>query len=223
MPQNITDVDTFTDPVTAPADGDPLNAASIINDGLQDLSNRTRRLMSIAEGSQDVQTPQTFTRTVSAAWLVPAINPGAVVQWETDGTEGWRAVAAIVGELRGSLNDLLPEGATVTRIRAMVDPASARAGANRMGLELRRVTYTLPAAPAVKPASDASVSLFATFDDTTADQLRSLGLGRICRRRRKRDRAYVYRSRAPLVVKKGTAHRDKNSRTVTRGHVSGRR
>ena len=170
MPQNITDVDTFTDPVTAPADGDPLNAASIINDGLQDLSNRTRRLMSVAEGSQDVQTPQTFTRTVSASWLVPVLNPGAVVQWETDGTEGWRAVAAIVGELRGSLNDLLPEGATVTRARAMVDPITGRSGANRMGLELRRVTYTLPAAPAVKPASDASVSLFATFDDTTADQ-----------------------------------------------------
>ena len=171
MPQNITDVDTFTDPVTAPADGDPLNAASIINDGLQDLSNRTRRLMSIAEGSQDVQTPSTFTRTVSAAsWLVPALNPGAVVQWETDGAEGWRAVAAIVGELRGSLNDLLPEGATVTRVRAMVDPASARAGANRMGLELRRVTYTLPAAPAVKPASDSAASLFAVFDDASADQ-----------------------------------------------------
>jgi len=166
----ITDVSTFTDPVTAPTDGDPLDAASINTTAIQALANRTRRLMNVAEGAFDVQTPATFKRIVSASWLVPVVNPGAVIQWETGGTEGWSAVAAIVGELRGSINDLLPDGCTVTRVRAMVTPASARAGANRMGLELRRVTYGLPVAPAVTPATAGFASLFATFDDASAAQ-----------------------------------------------------
>lgn len=43
MPSNITDVDEFTDPVTAPADGDNADEASF-QDPIQDLSNRTRYL-----------------------------------------------------------------------------------------------------------------------------------------------------------------------------------
>lgn len=44
MPQNIADVSTFTDPITAPADGDPLNAASIVPLSVQGLADRTRYL-----------------------------------------------------------------------------------------------------------------------------------------------------------------------------------
>lgn len=41
MPQNITDVNTFTDPIVSPSEGDPATAASVLL-GLQGLSNRTR-------------------------------------------------------------------------------------------------------------------------------------------------------------------------------------
>lgn len=47
MPINITDVDTFSDPIVAPADGDVLNAASVTDAGgvgFQGLANRTRKL-----------------------------------------------------------------------------------------------------------------------------------------------------------------------------------
>ncbi len=44
MPQNITDVSTFTSPIVAPADGDPENAASVVT-AIQGLSNRTRSLL----------------------------------------------------------------------------------------------------------------------------------------------------------------------------------
>jgi len=42
MPTDLVDVATFTDPITVPADGDPLNAASIVPNALQGLANRTR-------------------------------------------------------------------------------------------------------------------------------------------------------------------------------------
>lgn len=41
MTVNLTDSDTFTDPVRAPDDGDPANGATF-QAGLQDLANRTR-------------------------------------------------------------------------------------------------------------------------------------------------------------------------------------
>src|SRR5688500_11642128 len=43
MPVNITDADLFTDPVTAPDDGDDANGATF-QDPIQDLANRTRYL-----------------------------------------------------------------------------------------------------------------------------------------------------------------------------------
>lgn len=46
MPQNITDVSTFTDPCTAPADGDVRNATSVLTP-FQALANRTRWLYNV--------------------------------------------------------------------------------------------------------------------------------------------------------------------------------
>ena len=169
MTTPIVDVDVFTDPLLTQDDGEDVDATVMLSIN-QPIANRTRRLMNIAEGVSDVQTPRTVVRVVSASWLVPTLNPGAIVQWETDGSEGWSAVAAIVGELRGSMNDLLPEGATIIRLRAMVTSAFARVGASRMGFELKRVTYGLPVAPAVTPATDGTASLFATFDNAAAEQ-----------------------------------------------------
>ena len=170
MTTPIVDVNAFTDPVIVPTDGDVRDSASV-EAPFQMVSNRTRNLMNIARGTADVQTPVAGRlRVVSASAFVPILNPGAIVQWETDGNNGWRAVAAIVGELRFSLNSVLPDGVTITRVRAMMTPASARAGANRMGLELSRVTYTLPVAPAVTPAGDSAASVFAVFDDASASQ-----------------------------------------------------
>lgn len=49
MPTNITDVDTFSATVTAPADGDAGNGATF-QAGIQLLSNRTRNLKNRADG-----------------------------------------------------------------------------------------------------------------------------------------------------------------------------
>src|SRR5690606_27046015 len=47
----ITDVDQFTEPVRAPADGDPANGETF-QDGLQDLANRTRNLKNRVDGHE---------------------------------------------------------------------------------------------------------------------------------------------------------------------------
>ena len=171
MPADIVDVNAFTSPVVRPVDSDPRNAASVFTP-FQALSDRTRRLLNIAQGTENVESAQSFKRVVGAEWFDAPTNPGGVIRWELSGSNAWAATAAGVGNVRGSLNDLLPEGCTITRLRAMVTPATARTGANRMLLELRRVTYTLPAAPAVTPASDSSAVVFSAFDDlTTAQQM----------------------------------------------------
>lgn len=55
MPQDITDVDEFTSPCTAPADGDTRNATSVLTP-LQKLANRTRWLYNkITNGVPRVQ------------------------------------------------------------------------------------------------------------------------------------------------------------------------
>lgn len=170
MTSPIVDVDAFTDPLLTWDDGEDVDATKML-EVTQLIANRTRRLMNIARGAADVQTPVTLRlRCVGAEWLDAPKNPGAASNWEIGGNGEWDAIAAIVGTLRGSLNDLLLDGCTVTRVRCMVTPASARTGGDRMGLELRRTTYTLPAAPAVTPASDSTASLFAVFDDESSDQ-----------------------------------------------------
>lgn len=52
MPQNITDVNAFTSPIVAPADGDPEGASSVLS-GFQALANRTaflNQLRAVANG-----------------------------------------------------------------------------------------------------------------------------------------------------------------------------
>lgn len=49
MPQNITDVDTWTDPVTCPANGDLVDGTAEL-DPAQDLANRTRFLYNRMSG-----------------------------------------------------------------------------------------------------------------------------------------------------------------------------
>lgn len=65
MPQNITDVATFTAPIVAPADGDPEGAASVLTP-FQGLSNRTRYLYSLIGAANGLATLDSTARVAAA-------------------------------------------------------------------------------------------------------------------------------------------------------------
>jgi hypothetical protein len=75
MPANITDVSTFTAPVTTPIDGDPATGASVLA-GLQALANRTRHLHDLFK--VDVFTPTVFTDATDNVTM--SLQDGAFVR-----------------------------------------------------------------------------------------------------------------------------------------------
>lgn len=69
MPVNITDVDAFTDPITAPAGADAANAASVVQIA-QKLANRTRYLFNRIENGYFLKSIVVYT--ASDTWTKAA-------------------------------------------------------------------------------------------------------------------------------------------------------
>lgn len=186
MPQNITDSPVFTDPVTAPADGDPLDAASIIVNGIQALSNRTKYLADLVGGNAG--TDEWFYED-AARVRQRIVSPFAMTEGTlaTAGTQYWTVANFVSGGtaysrtsqvdralLVDDISRYMPIGAQLTRIEALVGPGSARATVgDRMTMTLARQTpnFATPAIPvAVGPI------FTATDDGTSAVQVIDSGV-----------------------------------------------
>lgn len=137
MPVNITDVDTFTDPVVAPAGSDPADRTYVVTVA-QGLANRTRHLKNRLDGGDTVDV------------IVPAraLHRRAESEWSLIGD------AAIRSEVNSArafvyLRDHLPHGAVLTQVLVLVDPSNT--GADTMGVLLYELVYDFatPAAPNV--------------------------------------------------------------------------
>lgn len=140
MPINITDVDTFTATVTAPADADPADAVEP-RATAQQLANRTRNLHN--------RTTTVEARIVSDEWTYPSaktrvrtVSPFAC--YGVSGTAGdgqaWQFVKGgggstsapyLVSDVNNArlvlnLSTLLPAGSTITLIRILLTPGASR-------------------------------------------------------------------------------------------------
>lgn len=134
MTANVTDVDTFTDPVTVPSDGESATGASILG-SVQKLSNRTKylynRLIKLAGFYSDgtFQLDILAVATVATAWEFLATG------WLSVGNALYLAVP--IGA------DILPHGATLTGFTVRVNPGIARATTgNRMQFEAYKISST---------------------------------------------------------------------------------
>lgn len=143
MPINITDVDTFTDPITAPAGADPASAASIV-DVVQKLANRTRWLknlldaartfIGISESNRQIRVGAHRARVESGAW-VPAFIESGLSCVDDTGSTGRRTV-----RFDASAGVELPWKGTVTGVQVQVRPGATRGSAsNQMRAILQRV------------------------------------------------------------------------------------
>lgn len=175
MPQNITDVDTFTDPVTAPADGDPLNAASIITNGIQPLSNRTRNLANRTGGGAG-----------TSEWTyedAPRTREVIIGSRNGNGEPGWtynlidRATCSTnIHDLFIDLDPFLPSGAVLKKVEMLVKPGTAQSSGNRMELS---VWKTDMGAAFTTPADPTDTQIGSTGEDAGSNAYQVVGIGTV--------------------------------------------
>lgn len=140
MPENITDVSTFTDPIVVPADSDPADRTYVLTLA-QGLANRTRRLANLlggANGSGNWAYPSPRARTTAVPLTSGISGSGA---WSWNGS-AWSAAG--VGNLLW-LPIALPFGAELEKIVAVVTPAGVstfRAGLETIAISGGGLTIT---------------------------------------------------------------------------------
>lgn len=162
MPINITDVSTFTDPITAPAGADPANAASVV-EPIQKLSNRTRFLRNKydVDGHVVLPAPLQYSKRLTAASAL-ALS-GTWTRPDFAELLGG-SIAAVAG---WELTPLLPYHVSIVRARVLVDPAVARTiGDGRVTAFLISRTYGLSFG---SPTIDAPVIEASDDDDGTSN------------------------------------------------------
>jgi len=157
MPQNITDVSAFTDPIVIPADSDAADL-TYIETALQGLANRTRFMISKIGGTAGTDewlypTAKERVILISMAGAKSAIDHNATSglvtvnhHWDQLTTDEWRS-RKDSGSLLIPLNPYLVQGCDILRVRAIVASGADRAGANRMSIALKKVTADFDTAP----------------------------------------------------------------------------
>jgi hypothetical protein len=150
MPVNITDVDTFTDPIVGPADSDPADRTYVMTIA-QGLANRTRSLLGQIGSLGTFAGADLVSRTVrvgahrariqripsiDANWIPAALESGLQCTSTTDGGGGgrrtlWFDVSAGVE---------LPWQCTLSQVQLQVRPGAARGSASdQMQVSVYRV------------------------------------------------------------------------------------
>jgi hypothetical protein len=118
---------------------------------LEYISAKTRTVILSAVGGSPGKDPGA---TEVAKWYVPNITTDAgTLSCATDS-------APIVFDL-----SWLPDGATLTKVRALIDPGAARVGTGRMNLRVQKRTVSLSS-----PSAGTNSDVCSVFDDATANR-----------------------------------------------------
>lgn len=171
MPQNVTDVDAFTDPITAPAGADVRDSASVLQIA-QKLANRTRWLANMLGGvlgtGEWTYKGGARTRKIlvpmwsgigdydSNSWL-KAADPTAAYSW---GKKDVATTTRLVFPINALLRDLM----TIESIKMLCTPGSGRVAGNMaIGLYYSNPNHETPGVPTVttvgSPASSSGTSI----------------------------------------------------------------
>lgn len=116
------------------------------------------------------QTPKARTTVIHAVAFQGAAGPSGG-GWNASTEAGGGGVKTSMQSVDNfvvmylNLGKVLPANATITRVRVLVDPGAARAGANRMAVQL---THSTPVFTGTEAYPDETV-VGTWFDDTTTD------------------------------------------------------
>jgi hypothetical protein len=153
MPTNLTDVDTFTDPVVAPADADA-QAAATYNLAYQALANRTRNnrnRIATLEGRFDANDEVILSPAEDYEIFIPAIegvdeDGGAGFDLDTEADYQESQVNNARLHFNVSIG-VVPRAASLTSVRAVIDPGASRTGNDRMKAIVRLGDWGSPGVP----------------------------------------------------------------------------
>jgi hypothetical protein len=190
MPSSLSDVNTFTDPIAVPIDGEDQTAASI-RTPFQGLSNRTRHLKNRADGHDSslaaldtrIDTLELVPARVSALEAVRASHSYEVMLPITsfDYVDGHMSVAEsnrktallIANQALAVWQGQLPVGHTVTKARVYVLPSAGATAEVR----LRRVGWGGDPKLGTESGSDAdSLSSEGTVDTDLGQTMAGIDL-----------------------------------------------
>ena len=176
MPQNITDASTYTATVTAPASADALDETEVLAMG-QGLANRTKYLYDAVRPDYNYDSPVSVTVFVSPHEINPSFSSygsptTGLMTWYSNGFDLANSqVNDGVGYI--PLDNHLPDDATLTAVRALVDPGAARSAGVNMELAVRRIdASSWPTAPS-------STTLGTDTEDDTTTAAQSISIGAI--------------------------------------------
>jgi len=152
MPQNITDLNAFTSPVVAPADGDSLNAASVVAPGvgLQALADRTRFMGNrmgvgvVAPLTDEFVYSPTLPRDlqIEGEEFALSTDGAGVVDWIRNLSSGVVYNTPRIDAVFAAARARVPSGCTVTGVEVLVRSSGARVAGN--GWFVRVYTQTVP-------------------------------------------------------------------------------
>ena len=171
MPHNLTDVSTFTNPVPAPADGDN-DAQASFDPAFQALANRTKFLKDVALGGIGTWPRVGMVQKIS---LITGQSNDVPTYWGCTGvptTLQWVSDAAHAGSLVFPLDAHLRSGQTITQYDAIVHPANARTGGNKMTVKLYYIAHDITGATEPVAPTQIAVVTGSSSDDGTANKQR---------------------------------------------------
>lgn len=151
MPTVITEASTFDTPLNTNADGDPVNAANMLANCNQGLANRT---LNLADRTGGAGGTGEFLYDDGARSRI-LVLAGVRFQLVGTGAPDWDDLGGGIARSNANggiatldLSRILPHGAVLTRVKAIVTPGIARATVgNRMSLQLdsRTPDFSTPA------------------------------------------------------------------------------
>lgn len=176
MPQNITDVSTFTDPVVAPTDGDVLNAASVTAAGVgfQALANRTRQLLDLVDPEFVYLTPTTRKRTIEATDAHASASGAGVLDWFLSLSAGVPYLVPRLDAVFAVFPIDVPSGCTIAGVEVLVRSSGARVTPNGWFVRVYEQSepWAAPAAPtATQQGSTTEGGLAAGYSVITVGSL----------------------------------------------------
>lgn len=163
MPKNLTDVNAFTSPVVVPVDADARNALSA-EVGFQPLADRTHYLHKILTDNPGQVTVAAFQQIRYIGGIGVSTHVGAFADW-TEVSAGYKSQVNSA-RLLYDLTKSLGRSETLQRVRALVNPGVARAGANRMLMTLFGHSY---GASFAAPTGPTFTSHATQYDDATTN------------------------------------------------------
>lgn len=147
--KTLTETSTFTADVDVPEDIVDNVTGSTVETGFQALANRTAYLKAVADDLDPRIAADEWTYPTPKTRVLLLPVSASLGESDSSGTPEWSTVLETMSSaisqganVRRWWRPVLPAGATITKVRALVNPGAANTGGDRMYLQVARFTVS---------------------------------------------------------------------------------